>query len=96
MTLSSDTLDQEIQSAYNAVQDAQLALSNDYKNMGKYTITSPISGTVVEKKSKAGDTIQAGATLCIIYDLSYLTVTMNVDELDIVNIEVGPESYSHE
>ena len=54
-----------------------------------YNIKSPIEGTVIEKKVKAGDTIDSGAQLCTIYDLSYLKITMNVDELDISKVSVG-------
>ena len=56
-------------------------------------VTSPITGTVVEKTVKAGDNVGTGSnsnnTLCIIYDLSYLQMTLNIDELDIDNVEVG-------
>ena len=46
--------------------------------LNNYTITSPISGTVISKEVKAGDTVSntAGSTsLCTIYDLSYLQMT---------------------
>ncbi len=56
-------------------------------------MTSPITGTVVEKTVKAGDNVGTGKEfqqhLCIIYDLSYLQMTLNIDELDIDNVEVG-------
>src|SRR5699024_4636960 len=38
---------------------------------------------------KAGETAESNQVMCSIYDLSYLTMTLNVDELDISNIEVG-------
>ena len=48
---------------------------------------------MVEKTVKAGDNVGTGSnsnnTLCIIYDLSYLQMTLNIDELDIDNVEVG-------
>lgn len=44
-----------------------------------------------DKIAKAGDKIEGGSTgtLCTIYDLSYLEMTMNIDELDIGKVEVG-------
>lgn len=59
--------------------------------MDNYTVTSPIRGTVIDKNYKAGETSEAGKVLCTIYDLSYLTMTLSVDELDISHIEVGQE-----
>lgn len=36
--------------------------------MNNYTITAPISGTIIEKDAKVGDAVKAGDTLCIVYD----------------------------
>lgn len=47
------------------------------------------AGTIVEKAYKAGEKTEQGKELCKIYDLSYLTLTLNVDELDISDVEVG-------
>ena len=47
--------------------------------MNNYTITAPISGTIIEKDAKVGDAVKAGDTLCIVYDLSYLEMRINVD-----------------
>lgn len=91
LTLSSDTLDAEIESAANSLRDAQLSLENQTKQINDYTIRSPIAGTIVEKFYKEGDTLESGKTLCTIFDLSYLEMTLNVDELDISQVEVGQE-----
>lgn len=50
-------------------------MENTQKQLENYTITSPISGTVIDKEYKAGDTVESGKTLCTIYDLSYLEMT---------------------
>lgn len=89
VTLTSDTLADEIQSAYNSVRDAEISLENQYDRLDSYSITSPIKGTIIEKNYKEGDTIAAGKILCTVYDLTYLSFTMNVDELDISTVEVG-------
>ena len=87
--LTSDTLDDDITSAANSLKNAQLSYENQEKKLDNYTISAPISGTIVEKDYKQGETVESGKTLCIIYDLSSLTLTMNVDELDISKVQTG-------
>lgn len=89
--LTSDTIDDTIQSQADAVRQAELSLENAKEALENYTITSPISGTIVEKAYKAGEKTEQGKELCTIYDLSYLTLTLNVDELDISKVQVGQE-----
>lgn len=89
ITLESESLRDEIQSAEDSLRNAQISLDNKYDQLDNYTITAPISGTVVDKFYKAGETSEANQTLCTIYDLSYLTMTLDVDELDITNIQAG-------
>lgn len=87
--LSSDTIDDTIQSQSDAMRQAEISLENAKEALENYTITSPISGTIVEKAYKAGEKTEQGKELCKIYDLSYLTLTLNVDELDISKVQVG-------
>ena len=89
LTMTSDSLSDAVDSAKNAVEDAQLSLDNQNDTLDNYTITSPIDGTIIDKEYKQGDSYESGKTLCVIYDLSYLTFTMNIDELDISNVAVG-------
>jgi HlyD family secretion protein len=88
-SLSSTSLDDQIDSALRSIRDAEIALQNQYDQLDGYTITSPISGTIVEKIFKEGDNLSPGKALCTIYDMSYLEFTMSIDELDIKQIEVG-------
>ena len=74
-----------------ALENAQLALQRSQDALENYTITAPISGTVIEKNVKAGDNvnnIEAGA-LAVIYDLSYLKLEMNISELDLSKLHSG-------
>lgn len=89
--LESETLNDEIQAAKDSLRNAEISLQSRYDQLDKYTIKSPISGTVVDKFYKAGESTEANKTLCSIYDLSYLVMTLGVDELDISNIAVGQE-----
>ena len=89
VTLTSSNLSDQVQSASESVRNAQINLESRYEKLEDYTITSPIKGTIIDKNYNAGETTEANKTLCTIYDLSYLTMTLSVDELDISNISVG-------
>ncbi len=90
-TITGDSVDQQIENAQISLSNAQTSLENAQETLEDYQITAPISGTVVTKNAKAGDNIEGGSdsTLCVIYDLSYLEMTMSIDELDISDVEVG-------
>lgn len=90
-TITGDSVDNQIDNAQLSLDNAQTSLENAQEKLEDYQITAPISGTVVTKTAKAGDKIEGGSTgtLCTIYDLSYLEMTMNIDELDIGKVEVG-------
>lgn len=87
--LSGDDLTESIQSASESLRSAEISMQNLQDAMNNYTITAPISGTIIEKDAKVGDAVKAGDTLCIVYDLSYLEMGINVDELQISSITVG-------
>ena len=89
VAIQSSSVSDQVQNAYISYRDAQISLENQYEQLENYTIKSPIQGTVVEKIYKAGDTLESGKNLCTIYDLSYLTMTLYVDELDIGQLEIG-------
>ncbi len=89
VTLSGHALDESIQKADDSLRNAQLSMENVQEQLDNYTITSPIDGTIVDKEIKAGDNVESGDTLCTVYDLSYLQMTMNIDELDISKVAVG-------
>lgn len=80
--------------AQSQLESAQSSLDSTQESYDDYTITAPISGTVITKSVKVGDKIQNGSsasTLAVIYDLSALTFQMNIDELDISQVEEGQE-----
>lgn len=89
VTLGGDALENSIQNARDSLRSAELSMDSTQNQLDSYTVTSPIRGTVVDKQYKAGDTVESGKTLCTIYDLSYLEMTMNIDELDIGKVAVG-------
>ena len=89
--LVGDELTESIQSASESLRNAEISVENMQNTMGNYTITSPISGTVVEKDAKQGDLTSSSSTMCILYDMSYLEMIINVDELQIGTLSVGQE-----
>ena len=92
-TITGDSVDNQITNAKNNLSNARDSVENVQNRLDDYKITSPITGTVVEKTVKAGDNVGTGSNssnaLCTIYDLSYLQMTLNIDELDIDNVAAG-------
>ena len=90
VSLSSDSLNDQLASAGDQIRDAQISLENQQNSLDNYVIQSPIEGTVIDKTYKQGDKVsEGGKQLCTIFDLRYLSFTMYVDELDIKKVEVG-------
>ena len=97
VNLGGSSAELSLENASIALESAQLSLQNAQDALDNYTITAPISGTVIEKNFKAGDTVDsnsltaAGGTLAVLYDMSTLTFEMKIDEKDINKIQVGQE-----
>lgn len=84
---------ESLDSAKDSLQSSENKLKNTRDNIEDYTITAPISGTVITKNTKVGDNVTKGSsgssTLAVIYDLSTMTLEMSVDELDVGSVKVG-------
>lgn len=95
LRITGKDLDKQTKNASDSLRAAELQMSSAEKTISHYTIDAPISGTIVDKKVKAGDKLSANDTamqnLCTIYDMSYLEMKLNVDELKIRSLEVGQE-----
>ncbi len=94
--LKSTSLENQIESLEINVENAETSLEDALDAYDNYNITSPISGTVISKNYKEGDTIGSGggnnsSQLAVIYDMSALKFTMSIDELDIDSLEEGQE-----
>lgn len=93
--LNNDTyaLDSQIKNAQLSLDDAQLQLKTAQDNVDDYLVEAPISGTVVKKNAKAGDTINSAngnsEALCVIYDLSCVKFSLDVDETEIALVKTG-------
>lgn len=92
--LESDTVEKNQKNSSISLQESQLSLNSMYDQLEDYQITAPIAGTVIQKNSKAGDTIDNSSdktVMAIVADMSKMVFTIHVDELDISEISVGQE-----
>ena len=92
--LASDSLTRQVETASDNLLSAELSVDDAENTMDNYTITAPISGTIIQKNVQAGETVGGDSTtaataMCIIHDLSYLEMTLNVDELQILSMQMG-------
>lgn len=85
--------DSKLNSARLSVEDSKLSKEKLENQLKDYSITAPISGKVITKNLSAGDKYEISNSsvkeLALIYDMSSLCFTLNVDELDVKNISVG-------
>lgn len=90
--IDSTSVSDNLKSSELSLKSSQLSRNNAQKKLEDYTITAPISGTVVTKNVKAGDKLDNSnmqTEMAVIYDMSSLECELSVDELDIKNVEVG-------
>ena len=84
---------EKLDSAKDAMDSANSKIESTKSSMNNYTITAPISGTVIRKNMKAGDKIASKGSgdgvMAVIYDLSSITFSMSIDELDISKVKTG-------
>jgi Membrane-fusion protein len=80
-----------LDSANDAVVDANRRLEDLQDTLDNYQIKAPISGRIITKNIKAGDKLnsQQVSVMAVIYDMSVFKFRMSIDELDIKKIEVG-------
>ncbi len=90
--IDSDTVKDNLTSSSLSLRSSALSRQNAQDKLDDYTITAPISGTVVMKNIKAGDKLDnsnMSTEMAVIYDMSSLECELSVDELDIKNVEIG-------
>jgi HlyD family secretion protein len=89
--LSSDTANDSLREGYLSLREAELSYENAEKQLADYELTAPISGSVISKSVKAGDSLETSAktVMAVIADMSEMSFTINVDELDIAKVKAG-------
>src|SRR5699024_3539399 len=76
--LTSDSLTRQLEQAADNLRSAQLSVEDAENTLENYTITAPISGTIIQKNVQAGETAGSDSAsgsatpMCIIHDLRYL------------------------
>lgn len=91
-TLTSSDLSNSLRRSELDYNDAKLSLQSQKDALDDYTIKSPISGTVLVKNSKQGDTIDrtnSSVTMMVIGDVSKLKFNLSIDELDVARVTIG-------
>lgn len=93
VTLGGESAQNALENAAIAVENAKLSLQRAQDALDNYTVTAPISGTVIEKNFKQGDKLDGTTTgaLAVLYDLSKLKLSMNVSELNIGQVQAGQQ-----
>ncbi len=90
--IDSETVSDNLTSSSLSLRSSALSRENAMDKLDDYTITAPISGTVVTKNIKAGDKLDntnMSTEMAVIFDMSGLECELSVDELDIKNVETG-------
>jgi len=68
---------------------SQLNLSKLQEELEKYSIKSPIDGTVVEKTIAEDGIVSPGTSVMTVMDTNQLEITANVSEYDVNKIKIG-------
>jgi HlyD family secretion protein len=78
-------------SAEASVRSAQVTLDRARRNLGYATITAPITGTVVRRDVNRGQTVNAGFSAPVLFqiagDLTHMMILAAVDESDVGQIK---------
>lgn len=81
-----------LEQAEEIVSSAESKVESAKNSLQSYTVTAPISGTVIKKNSKVGDKLSRtgeASAMAVIYDMEEITFSMSIDELDIGKVKTG-------
>lgn len=91
ISLSNDDLYESLSTAQSNLSDAYEDLEDIKDNLDFYTITAPIDGVITSVNVLVDDYVRAESELCTIVNNDALEFDINVDELDILDVELGQE-----
>lgn len=91
MVLENDDLYENLADAKTALSDALTELADIREDSTFYTITAPIDGVVTNVNVNEDDYVRSESTLAKIVNNTEVQFQINVDELDILDIEIGQE-----
>lgn len=89
--------EQNLRALQAGVQGTQVGLSRANKDLGRTTLTAPMSGVISSLKVKkgervAGNSFNIGTEMMTVADMSVIEVRVDVGENDIVKIHIGDSS----
>ncbi|MFA5527677.1 MAG: HlyD family efflux transporter periplasmic adaptor subunit [Peptostreptococcales bacterium] len=92
LRLTSESADDTLRSSELSLREAELSYQSSQDQLDNYSIMAPISGSVISKEIKAGDTLDSSTSktvMAVIADMSTMVFTIDVDELDIASMKKG-------
>ena len=92
LKLSSDSAADDLRSSQLSLRETELSYESTLDQLDNYNIKAPISGSIISKSIKAGDTLDSSSAqmiMAVIADMSTMTFTIDVDELDIASMKEG-------
>lgn len=87
--LKNSNHENEIAVQKQKIELARLEVEKLEKDLGKYTIKSPITGTIVDTNISESGIIESHITLMSIQDIDHLEIIVDMNEYDASKIEVG-------
>jgi HlyD family secretion protein len=87
-----------VEAARNRIRQNEAMLLSARHDLSQVTITSPIDGVVTRVNVEPGEVAmigtmnQPGTVLVVIADMAIMEATIDVDETDVVDLEVGQEA----
>jgi len=87
-----------VEAAKSRIQQNEAMLRSARHDLSQVTITSPIDGVVTRVNVEPGEVAmigtmnQPGTVLVVIADMAIMEATIDVDETDVVDLEVGQEA----
>ena len=92
IVLENDDLYDNLSDARLSLSDANTELSDIKSDYSFYTITSPIDGVITSLSVSEGDYVRSETTLAKVVNNYDIKFDIEVDELDILDLEVGQEA----
>jgi HlyD family secretion protein len=87
-----ESVERKITQAQERIATYEEQIAQVEESRGDYAVTAEISGKVIMVSVKEGESPrQAGQTAVTIYNMDSMTITANIDELDIDSIQMGME-----
>ena len=87
-----ESVEKSITQTQEKITQTQEKIAETEEQRGDYNVTAEISGKVIAVGVQEGESPrQAGQTAVTLYNMDSMTITANIDELDIDSIQMGME-----